>query len=175
MKLVYSLAIPFVAAALLENLIKKDGCSSCLDAGVYLLDKCPDKDPEKLAECVCKLDDDYYEDLYDCYKNCADAEAEEQALSPEELRQAVCLAYDFQVPNSSTKSTISQASTTSSSQARTQAAENDDGASTQAADDRNIDASTQATTTSTSDDSNENSGVRLGAGSLVYLLAVALL
>ncbi|RLV94971.1 hypothetical protein JA1_001379 [Spathaspora sp. JA1] len=83
----------------------RDACSeSCVDVGKVQIDKCklgqtPNPSREELfrqTNCVCKLPDSFYEDLSDCYKNCAShfdtSGVGNGDLSPSSLRSAMCRA-----------------------------------------------------------------------------------
>ena len=172
MKFTYSLVLPLVATATsaihIDNLIKRD-CETCLDAALYLANECPLLDPEEILQCTCNLQNSYFEDLLECYQTCATVDGDfRDSQSAAELKAAICQGYDLEdvSDNSSTSGTAGSVDEEVEDSVQSESADVDT-SSTQAE---------SSSTISAADSSSENAAVGLGgAGSFVYLLAVALL
>lgn len=171
MKLIYPIAFLVSVVTSLEvsqNLKRDDdfnACTPCIDAALIAVKKCGQASEDETLQCICDLDMDYYEKLYKCSKECDNETVNDDVDSPQDLKKAFCKANDLQGGSSSatkTSATKTSSSTTGSSSTTLKAQSTGSATSTRARE-------ASATTTS-----GKNSAAGLGAGSLLYVIALAL-
>lgn len=183
MKLIYSISFLLSLATSLDidqidDIFKRsDPCTSCTEATQEVGEKCNSVSDDKILQCMCDMDDQYYQNLYDCAQNCGNSTVNKKPSSPKELREAFCKANNLTQSgdidslslssNSQTSIGSSHITTTTSSSSVTAKP----GHSSSSADH----STSRKDGSDASKDSSTNAAVGLGAGSLLYILAAALL
>ncbi|RLV90862.1 hypothetical protein JA1_004282 [Spathaspora sp. JA1] len=162
----------------------------CADAINLQMASCKDENISenslKIGECTCKLDANYWQTLSDCIQNCPEFSTGAPKNDPNSLQQYVCNAI---APYSSelNASTDGSQSTADAKDVTTTSGQTTD-AGSKTASSETTSATTKATTATTSSktgsatsaaetetSSTKNAAAALGFGSLVYIVAAAII